>query len=95
VFDQIWRDLNGFDGFVNELKMAVAAQMGAGNEVSASLEKIRDVTAENSLAAERVKQVVAELKNEVVKLKALLEDKLVEASEQQAPASAKSKAVLL
>jgi hypothetical protein len=84
VFDQVWSDLNGFDGFVNELKMAVAEQMGAGNEVSASLEKIRDVTAENSLAAERVKQVVGELKNEVVKLRALLEDKLVEAREQAA-----------
>jgi hypothetical protein len=89
VFEQIWRDLNGFDGFVNELKMAVAAQMGAGNEVSASLEKIRDVTAENSLAAERVKQAVTELKNEVVKLKALLEDKSVKAPEQQVSASAR------
>jgi len=36
MIDQICRDLNGFDGFVNELKVAVAEQMGAGNEVSSS-----------------------------------------------------------
>jgi ABC-type transporter Mla subunit MlaD len=86
MFNQICRDLSGFEGFVNELKVAVAEQMGANREASGSLEKIREVTAENSMAADRVKQVVTELKNEVLKLRALLEDKLVEIPEQQAPA---------
>jgi hypothetical protein len=87
IFEQVCRDLVGFDGFVNELKSAVADQMSAGGEVSASLEKIRDVAGENSLAAGRVKQVVTELKSEVIKLKALLEDKMVEVLEQQVSAS--------
>lgn len=88
VLDRIHAELSGFDEFLNELKRTVAEQIGAGEEVGASLGKIRDVAGENSLAAERVKQAMAALKNEVFKLKALLEDKLVEASEPQAASSA-------
>jgi ABC-type transporter Mla subunit MlaD len=89
IFDQICRDLSGFEGFVNELKVAVAEQMGANDEAGGSLEKIREVTGENGTAAERVKRVVTELKSEVLKLKALLEDKLAEIPEQQASAPAR------
>jgi hypothetical protein len=84
IFDQICRDLSGFEGFVNELKVAVAEQIGANDEAGGSLELIREVTGENGTAAERVKRVVTELKSEVLKLKALLEDKLAEMPEQQA-----------
>ncbi len=91
IFEQMCRDLGGFEGFVNELKVVVAEQVGANEEAGGSLEKIREVSGENGTAAERVKQVVTELKNEVFKLKALLEDKLVEIPEQQASAPGRTR----
>lgn len=79
IFDRIDEDLGEYARFVNGLHLAVQDQLSANNEVSDSLEKIRYITVENSRAADRVKQVVSELKKEVAKLKALVDDKLVEA----------------
>jgi methyl-accepting chemotaxis protein len=84
AFERLKGDLAGYSRFVDGLELNVREQMAAHGEVSGSLGKIRSVTSENSLAAEKVKQVVGELKREVVKLKALLADKLVEASTQTA-----------
>jgi len=78
LFDRIDKDISGYAGFVNDLELAVTEQLAVNREVSDSLEKIRHITVENRLAADRVKQVVSELTKEVIKLKALLEDKLVE-----------------
>jgi methyl-accepting chemotaxis protein len=85
AFDRLKKDLAGYARFVDGLELSVREQAAAHGEVSDSLGKIRSVTGENSLAAEKVKQVVSELKREVVKLKALLADKLVDARVAVAP----------
>ncbi len=82
VFDHLEKELTGYNRFVDRLQLAVREQLAAGGEVSDSLGKIRKVTGENSQAADRVKQAVGELKKEVVKLKALLQDKLIDAPAQ-------------
>jgi methyl-accepting chemotaxis protein len=82
VFDHLGKQLEGYSRFVDRLQMAVGEQLAGGGEVSDSLGKIRQVTGENSQAADRVKQAVGELKKEVVKLKALLQDKRIEAPAQ-------------
>ncbi len=79
VFDHLGKELGGYSRFVDRLQLAVREQLAANGEVSDSLGKIRQVTAENSQAADRVKLAVAELKKEVVKLKALLLDKRIDA----------------
>ena len=58
--------------------MAVQEQLAANRAVSDSLDKIHDVTLDNSKAADRVRDVIGELKKEVSKLKALVDGKLVE-----------------
>ncbi len=82
VFDHLGKELGNYSRFVDRLQLAVSEQLAANGEVSDSLGKIRHVTAENSQAADRVKQAVAELKKEVVKLKALLLDKRIDAPAQ-------------
>jgi aerotaxis receptor len=82
VFDHLGKELGNYSRFVDRLQMAVSEQLAANGEVSASLGKIRQVTGENSQAADRVKLAVAELKKEVVKLKALLQDKRIDVPEQ-------------
>ena len=82
VFDHLEKELTGYNRFVDRLQLAVREQLAANGEVSDSLGKIRQVTGENSQAADRVKQAVGELKKEVVKLKALLRDKLIDAPAQ-------------
>ena len=57
---------------------AVQEQLAANRAVSDSLDKIHAVTLENSKAADRVREVIGELKKEVTKLKALVDGKLVE-----------------
>jgi methyl-accepting chemotaxis protein len=78
VFAGLDQQLGGYSRFIDALQVAVREQLASIREVSDSLGKIRQVTSDNSLAADRVKQVVGELKREVVKLKGLLQDKLVE-----------------
>jgi ABC-type transporter Mla subunit MlaD len=78
VFDHLGKELGDYSRFVDRLQLAVREQLAAGGEVSDSLGKIRQVTSENSQAADRVKLAVAELKKEVVKLKGLLQDRRIE-----------------
>ncbi len=82
VFDHLGKELGNYSRFVDRLQLAVREQLAANGEVSDSLGKIRQVTAENSQAADRVKLAVGELKKEVVKLKALLLDKRIDAPAQ-------------
>jgi hypothetical protein len=78
VFDHLDKELGNYSGFVDRLQLAVREQLAANAEVSDSLGKIRQVTGENSQAADRVKMAVGELKKEVVKLKSLLLDKRID-----------------
>jgi ABC-type transporter Mla subunit MlaD len=82
VFDHLGKELGSYSRFVDRLQLAVREQLAAGGEVSDSLGKIRQVTSENSQAADRVKLAVAELKKEVVKLKGLLLDERIDAPAQ-------------
>jgi methyl-accepting chemotaxis protein len=67
---------------MDRLQLAVREQLAANGEVSDSLGKIRQVTGENSQAADRVKLALGELKKEVLKLKALLQDRRIDAPAQ-------------
>jgi methyl-accepting chemotaxis protein len=82
VFDHLGRELEAFSRFVDRLQLAVREQLAANGEVSDSLGKIRQVTGDNSLVADRVKSAVGELKKEVFKLKALIQDKRIDAPAQ-------------
>jgi uncharacterized protein Yka (UPF0111/DUF47 family) len=82
VFEHLGKELEGYSRFVDRLQLAVREQLAANGEVSDSLGKIRQVTGDNSQAADRVKLAVGELKKEVVKLKALLQDKRIDAPSQ-------------
>ena len=78
IFGRINKDLGSYADFVRGLNSAVQEQLGANRAVSESLDKIHAVTLENSKAADRVREVIGELKKEVSKLKALVDGKLVE-----------------
>ncbi len=78
IFDRITGDLGQYADFVSSLNAAALEQLAANRAVSDSLERIHEVTVENSKAADRVREVIGELKKEVTKLKALVDGKLVE-----------------
>jgi methyl-accepting chemotaxis protein len=78
IFERINRDLSSYADFVRGLNTAVQEQQAANRAVSESLDKIHAVTLENSKAADRVREVIGELKKEVSKLKDLVDGKLVE-----------------
>jgi hypothetical protein len=78
IFGRINRDLGSYADFIRGLNNAVQEQQAANRAVSDSLDKIHAVTLENSKAADRVREVIGELKKEVSKLKDLVDGKLVE-----------------
>jgi uncharacterized coiled-coil DUF342 family protein len=78
IFERINRDLGSYADFIRGLNTAVQEQQSANRAVSDSLDKIHAVTLENSKAADRVREVIGELKKEVSKLKDLVDGKLVE-----------------
>ena len=78
IFERINKDLGQYADFVRGLNTAVQEQLAANRAVSESLDKIHAVTLENTKAADRVREVIGELKKEVTKLKALVDGKLVE-----------------
>lgn len=78
IFERINRDLGSYADFIRGLNTAVQEQQSANRAVSESLDKIHAVTLENSKAADRVREVIGELKKEVSKLKDLVDGKLVE-----------------
>ena len=78
IFERINKDLSSYADFIRGLNTAVQEQQTANRAVSESLDKIHAVTLENSKAADRVREVIGELKKEVSKLKDLVDGKLVE-----------------
>jgi methyl-accepting chemotaxis protein len=78
IFDHINKDLGSYEDFIRGLNTAVQQQQVTNRAVSDSLDKIHAVTLENSKAADRVREVIGELKKEVSKLKDLVDGKLVE-----------------
>jgi methyl-accepting chemotaxis protein len=78
IFERINKDLGSYEDFIRGLNSAVQEQQVANRAVSESLDKIHAVTLENSKAADRVREIIGELKKEVSKLKDLVDGKLVE-----------------
>jgi len=78
TFDRINSDLSGYSALVHNIHLAVQEQLGANEAVSESLEKILHVTTDNGKASDRVREVIGELRKEVVKLKALVDGRLTE-----------------
>jgi methyl-accepting chemotaxis protein len=78
IFERINKDLGSYADFIRGLNNAVQEQQNANRAVSESLDKIHAVTLENSKAADRVREVIGELKKEVSKLKDLVDGKLVQ-----------------
>jgi hypothetical protein len=78
TFDRINNDLGEYSSLVRNIHLAVQEQLAANEGVSESLEKILRVTMQNDKAADRVREVIGELRKEVVKLKALVDGRLTE-----------------
>lgn len=85
AFDRINSDLTAYSGLVHNIHVAVQEQLGANAAVSDSLEKILHVTAQNGKAADNVREVIGELRKEVVKLKALVDGRLTEGAAAAGP----------
>lgn len=81
IFDRINKDLSGYSNVINELHQAVQEQLKGNREVNLSIESINEITLANNKNAVLVKEIVGELKMEVVKLKALVDGKIVETDE--------------
>jgi hypothetical protein len=78
TFDRINGDLGEYSSLVRNIHVAVQEQLGANEAVSESLDKILHVTMQNGKASDRVREVIGELRKEVVKLKALVDGRLTE-----------------
>jgi uncharacterized protein YukE len=81
IFDRINKDLSGYSDVINELHQAVQEQLKGNREVNLSIESINEIILANNTNADLVKKIVGELKKEVVKLKALVDGKIVETGE--------------
>jgi len=81
IFDRINKDLAGYSDVINELYQAVQEQLKGNREVTLSIESINEIILTNNTNADLVKKIVGELKKEVVKLKALVDNKIVETGE--------------
>ncbi len=64
-----------------EFHQAVQEQLKGNREVNLSIESINKIILANNKNASLVKEIVGELKKEVVKLKALVDGKIVETGE--------------
>ncbi|MBA7586479.1 hypothetical protein ES708_28481 [subsurface metagenome] len=81
IFDRINKDLSGYSDVINELHQAVQEQLKGNREVNISIESINEIILANNRNADLVKEIVGELKKEVVKLKALVDGKIIETGE--------------
>lgn len=79
IFDSIARDLGNYSSFIQELYLSVKEQSNANREVTSAITNIHTVVDENMILADQVTHIVGELKNEMMKLESLVEDKLLEA----------------
>ncbi len=79
IFDTIARDLGAYAGFIHELSNSVKNQLGANREVTGAIESIGSVVEDNRFSAEAVTRIIGDLKKEMLKLEALVGDKVQEA----------------
>jgi methyl-accepting chemotaxis protein len=78
IFGKINSDLAGYADYVNSLHHSVQEQLKANRDVQRSVTRISEVTVDNTQAADRVRDIVADLQKEVTKLRDLLEGRTTE-----------------
>ncbi len=78
IFDRINKDLNLYSEFIHSLHVAVQNQLISNREVASAIDRINKVTRENTLTAEEIKNVLANLSGEITKLKELVKGKMIE-----------------
>lgn len=81
IFDTIARDLAGHAGFIRELAQTVQEQLAANRAVTGSIGSIAAVVVENSSAADRLAAIIGSLRQELLKLEALVGDKTQEVAQ--------------
>ncbi|MCX7040263.1 MAG: methyl-accepting chemotaxis protein [Spirochaetes bacterium] len=79
IFNSIAKDLGTHAGFIGALAGSVKDQLGEHRAVTAAIERIRAVVARNTTAADTVGAIVLDLQKEMLKLEALVGDKVQEA----------------
>lgn len=78
IFDSIARDLGSYAGFIHQLSTSVKEQLGANRKVTDAMENIGSVVDDNRDMAESVSRIVGNLRQEMFKLEALVDDKVQE-----------------
>ena len=78
IFDSINKDLNVYSTFVHNLHMDVQNQLTSNREVAHAIERIGTVTKENTITSEQIEEVLSLLREEMNKLKGLVEGKMIE-----------------
>ncbi len=79
VFDGIARDLTGLGSNIKDLSTSVKDQQGSGQVASSAIEGISAVVEDNRLSAEAVTRIIGDLKKQILRLEALVQDKTLEA----------------
>ncbi len=78
IFDSIAKDLGSYAGFIHQLSTSVKEQLGANRKVTDAMENIGSVVDDNRDMAESVSRIVGNLRQEMFKLEALVDDKVQE-----------------
>lgn len=79
IFNSIAKDLGQHAGFISALAGSVKEQLGEHRAVTTAIERIRAVVSRNTTAADTVGSIVLDLQKEMLKLEALVGDKVQEA----------------
>ncbi len=79
IFDTLSHDLGAHAGFIHELFRSLKVQLGANRAVTGTIEGIGFVVEDNRSSAESVTRIIGDLKKEMLKLEALVGDKVQEA----------------
>lgn len=79
IFATIARDLGAYAGFIDGLSRSVKTQLEANREVTDAIEGIAAVVEDNRDMAESVSRIVEDLRQEMLKLEALVGEKVREA----------------
>ena len=79
IFSTIARDLGTYAGFIDGLSRSVKTQLEANREMTDAIESIAAIVQDNRDMAESVSRIVEDLKQEMLKLEALVGEKVREA----------------
>ncbi len=79
IFNSIAKDLGTHAGFIGVLAGSVKDQLDEHRAVTTAIERIRAVVARNTTAADTVGAIILDLQKEMLKLEALVGDKVQEA----------------